>query len=409
MFDNLPTCGMWLVTAAVLLPMAMFVVEVLLACIRGEKSIATAPDKPLPTGAILMPAHNEEAVIQETLSRLVPSLPEGTRVLVIADNCSDATASIARSFGVEVLERTHATERGKGFALAAGMRHLEQSPPDVVMIVDADCLVTPGAIQKVLAGVRDTGRCIQGSVTMTAPEGAGPLQKVSELAFQFKNTVRAIGLFRMIRACHLFGTGMAFPWEVLHRAKLASANVVEDMQLGVDLVVAGQSPLLMSDAKYTSPLPVQKKAITSQRTRWEHGHLQTILSEVPKLLLAAIQQRRIDIAFFALDLAIPPLSLLVFGWAAAFAGVIACWLMGQAIGPTMVLGACGITLALTILLGWYRFCRNEISLGTLLLAPFYAASKLPIYLSFLTKPQKAWVRTDRDAPKPQAPLHGAQV
>lgn len=409
MIETLLFGGVWLLAAVVALPIGMFAVETLLAVLLGERELPEAAEGQLPRGTILMPAHNEEAVIADTLGRLVPHLPLGTRVLVIADNCSDATAEIARQFDVDVLERSHETDRGKGFALAAGMKAIEASPPDVVMIVDADCHVTPGAIQHLLGAVKATGRCIQGSVTMTAPEGAGPLQKVSEFAFQFKNTVRAIGLFQMIRACHLFGTGMAFPWEVLHRAKLASSNVVEDMQLGVDLVIAGQAPLLYSAAKFTSPLPIQKKAIASQRTRWEHGHLQTILSEVPKLLLAAVRQCRIDRVFFALDLAIPPLSLLVMGWVLAFAATA---IVGGIFGefrPAMTLAGCGILMAFSVLVGWYRYCREAISLSTLALAPLYALSKLPIYFAFLVKRQKAWVRTDRDAPKPQTPLHGAQA
>lgn len=398
-----------LMTALIALPIAMFVVEVALAVLFGAKKIAVSEEGPLPTGAILMPAHNEETVIADTLSRLMPSLPASTRVVVIADNCSDNTAEIARSFGVDVIERSHAIDRGKGFALDAGMRYIADAPPEVVMIVDADCQVAPDSIRQLLQAVKATGRSVQGAVTMSAPPGAGPLQHVSALAFQFKNTVRGIGLYRMIRACHLFGTGMAFPWEVLKKAKLASGNVVEDMQLGVDLVIAGSAPQLLSIAHHTSPLPSQKKAIISQRTRWEHGHLQTILSEVPKLLVAAITRCRLDIALFALDLAIPPLSLLVLGWSVAFALSIAAIFLGQSAAFASILATSGLLLAISILAGWYRFCRDEVSLGTLFLAPFYALSKLPIYMGFLTKRQKSWVRTDRDTPKPPLPIHGTPI
>ena len=65
---------------------------------------------------------------------------------MVADNCTDDTAAIARAAGAEVIERQNATLRGKGYALDAGIRHLTANPPAVVIIVDADCLVAGGTI-----------------------------------------------------------------------------------------------------------------------------------------------------------------------------------------------------------------------------------------------------------------------
>ena len=99
---------------------------------------------------------------------------------------------------------------------------------------------------------------------------------------------------------------MALPWKVVGEAKLATANVVEDMQLGLDLVAAGTSPLFLAETVLTSPLPTQQIAIRSQRTRWEHGHLKMILAHVPRLFGKAISRCRLDLFWLAFDLAIPP-------------------------------------------------------------------------------------------------------
>ena len=98
------------------------------------------------SSVILVPAHNEESVIAQTLENLTKSIDEHDRVIVIADNCDDQTASIARTFGFEVLERESRDQRGKGYALAFGLASIEDNPPDIVIVVDADCEVMPGTI-----------------------------------------------------------------------------------------------------------------------------------------------------------------------------------------------------------------------------------------------------------------------
>src|ERR1700722_13935933 len=83
--------------------------------------------------AVLMPAHNESAVIAAAIRSVLPQLAVEDRLVVIADNCSDDTAAIAAAEGAEVVVRTDLARRGKGFALDFGVRHLESKPADVVL------------------------------------------------------------------------------------------------------------------------------------------------------------------------------------------------------------------------------------------------------------------------------------
>src|SRR4051812_22881950 len=101
---------------ALCVPVAMFCLEVLLslAPARRREPAGWQANKRL---AVLIPAHNEQAVISATLAALMPTVPVGSRVIVVADNCTDATAASAREFGAEVVERQDASRRGKGFAL----------------------------------------------------------------------------------------------------------------------------------------------------------------------------------------------------------------------------------------------------------------------------------------------------
>jgi glycosyltransferase involved in cell wall biosynthesis len=92
-----------------------------------------------PRVAVLVPAHDEHAGIGALVEHIRLHLRPSDRLLVVADNCQDETATIAADHGAEVLVRDDPKRRGKGFALAAGLRHLAQVPPEVVVFVDADC------------------------------------------------------------------------------------------------------------------------------------------------------------------------------------------------------------------------------------------------------------------------------
>jgi glycosyltransferase involved in cell wall biosynthesis len=84
---------------------------------------------------VLVPAHNEEEGIGPAVAGAQSQLAPGDRVLVVADNCTHDTAQLARAAGAEVIERSDRERRGKGYALAFGVDHLEPNPPDVVLVL----------------------------------------------------------------------------------------------------------------------------------------------------------------------------------------------------------------------------------------------------------------------------------
>jgi len=150
------------------------------------------------------------------------------------------------------------------------------------------------------------------------------------------------------------------------------------------------------EAYVNSPLPQTQKAASTQRTRWEHGHLSTLLSQVPRLLLLAARHRRWNLLCLACDLAIPPLSLLVATYCLMLLITSAVALATSQPAPALLLLATAPFFFLAIAAGWFVHCRRVIPLGTLLVAPLYILRKLPIYGRFLWKRQLTWVRTERD-------------
>jgi cellulose synthase/poly-beta-1,6-N-acetylglucosamine synthase-like glycosyltransferase len=355
-----------------------------------------------------VPAHNEECLIGQTIAGIVPQLDPGDRVLVIADNCSDQTAVIAAKAGAEVIERRDATQRGKGFALACGVAALHASPPGIVAIIDADCLLTPGTLDALVRAVVSSQRPAQALYLMDAPATPRSLDCVSAFAFLVNNWVRPLGCRRLGIPCLLRGTGMAFPWDVINRAPLATGNLVEDLQLGIDLTFDGHAPVFCAAAQVTGMLPSDPTAAANQRRRWEHGHLRTITHTVLPTLARALRHARLDLLLLALDVAVPPLSLLVLFWVLLGCGLsVMAWATGSLL-PLIVWASVASLLAVSILAAWYRFGRQLVSAGTLAAIPLYVFAKIPLYLGYLVSPQREWIRTDRGV-APTVPLAHAAV
>src|SRR5581483_1730849 len=186
-----------LVLAALLLliPIAMLCVECV-AALRGAPRTSICDAQPLRV-TLLMPAHNEALGIAATLQTLLPALTPNTHVIVIADNCTDATAEMARREGVHVLERNDSKHIGKSFALAYGMNFLAATAPDVVIFLDADCRAEAGALDHIARMAYTQARPVQAVNLLNAPAQARPTQLLSAFAFRVKNLVRPLGLTRL--------------------------------------------------------------------------------------------------------------------------------------------------------------------------------------------------------------------
>ena len=353
-----------------------------------------------PSLAVVVPAHNEQAGIAETIDAILPQLESQDRLVVVADNCEDQTAAIAQSLGALVCERTDVERRGKGYAIRFALDSLLADPPQVVVVIDADCLPQPDCIERISRASFASGHPIQAAYVMLPPEKASPGTLISAFAVIVKNYVRPRGLQRLRMPCLITGSGVAYPWDVLQQVPHPKSHIVEDMHYSVDLALAGFAPLPCMEAVVESKLPDAQDAARTQRTRWEHGHLSVILSQGPRLLLGAIRQRSLRLLVLWLELMVPPLSLLLFVLAASGGAFLLASLLSAVWAPLgSVLVSVGVCLT-GLTAAWWRFGRRALPPQMLLQVPRYIFGKLSIYTKFLSSPEKAWVRTARDPTVP---------
>jgi cellulose synthase/poly-beta-1,6-N-acetylglucosamine synthase-like glycosyltransferase len=380
-----------LLTLLVLIPWWMWIAE----CLLGLPPLRESRPGKTAYGLVIVPAHDEALGVTEMLRALRTQLRDGDRVLLVADNCQDQTAELARQEGVDVVVRNDALRRGKGYALEYGIRHASSQgwKPDVLVILDADCTIQ--GLAELIDETAWRGQPVQAAYTLSVEPQANARQRVSAFAFRVKNVVRLRGLRRLGGPALLTGSGMAFPWQLAQAIDWGGGEIVEDLATGLKLACGGHLPSYTELAWVESPAPTSEQGVAQQRTRWEHGYLAQMQRGMPQLLRATVARRSVACAWAFLDLAIPPLSLfivLLFGWLLLMSGV-AFW-TGQ-LGPWWWTLATGILATLTLGGCWWCEGRRLLPPRSLLAIPGYILRKLPLYGGFLRRRQTTWERTTR--------------
>ena len=376
---------------------AVFLFETIAAIALPERVFAPAPGgRTRDDVGVLIPAHNEEDLLPKTIPEILRQLRDSDRLLVVADNCSDRTAAIARELGAEAVVRTDPINRGKGFALDWGIRHFAKDPPQVVVVLDADCLVSDFAIDRLSEACRATNRPVQALYQMISGPSSTQNTRVREFAWRVKNWVRPLGLSNLGLPCQLMGTGMAFPWEVIANAHLATGALVEDLKLGLELAAVGHPTVFFAPAIVTSQFPATGQGSRSQQLRWEGGHLGLIAAEIPLFLVKAVRNLDLQLFVLALDAAVPPLSLLSTFVLFFLVLGLGSWQMGMGPSALIISLLALVGLILAIMECWLKVGRDLLPLRSVFFFGATALTKIPFYCRLLIqRNSQGWIRTDR--------------
>jgi cellulose synthase/poly-beta-1,6-N-acetylglucosamine synthase-like glycosyltransferase len=262
------------------------------------------------------------------------------------------------------------------------------------MVLDADCFVAPGTIADLSHAALARERPVQSCNLLRSRPDDGPMVQISNFAFLIKNKVRQRGSARIGAPALLSGTGMAFPWALFENAPLATSDLVEDLALGIDFARNGHSPVFVEEALVLSD-PADTADTLTQRTRWEHGFVDTATRRAIPLFIEGLRQGRPGVAWLGLHLLVPPLALLVTlgGLAMALCSFLA--LAGAEWTPTIACACALGTIAILLSLNWGVNGREAVRGSTLARIPLYMLWKLPVYLRLVRKRESAWVRTKR--------------
>lgn len=370
--------------------------------LRNPVAAAAVGDEAPLRLAVLVPAHNEEGGIEATLESLAAcGYPPGARrIVVIADNCTDGTAACCARAGTEVWERTDAAQRGKGFALIWALRRLfeEEEDVDAIVMVDADCTVSPNMLAAIDRRLRSGASAVQVDYVAGNP-GDSHVSALRFGAFALADTVRFLGKQRLGFSCGLVGTGMGFRRELLERTPWTATGLVEDGEYHLHLVLAGERSEFIPEASVSQAVPTSMRASSEQQARWERGRLQLIRNWSPRLLAAGLARRDVVRVQAGLECLLPPQSLIA-------AGNLGSLLAGLLLGHRRLAALSAVSLAaqVTFILAGLRLVRAPLQVyRALLLAPLLIVSKIGLYARFLLgRGPTGWTRTERETAGPRS-------
>jgi cellulose synthase/poly-beta-1,6-N-acetylglucosamine synthase-like glycosyltransferase len=372
---------------------AFFATQVTLGIARDPLA-SVAQDSP--TAVVVVPAHNEESVIGAALHALIQALGDNMRILVVADNCTDRTAELARQGGYEVIERNDERRRGKGYALAFAAAELKRAPPEVVVVIDADCEIDTASLRAIVDECAASNRPCQAVNLIRPCLGGSPLVQISTFAFFVKNSVRQRGLQRMARRVHLTGTGMALPFALFRRTADLGGSVVEDLAFGLELAGTGHPARLVDRAVVWSGASTQSGTMI-QRRRWEGGFLSLSLRQGWRLVRRGIAKFDLRSSLAGMDLLIPPLALFaILNTIVLAVAALVVFVLDLSWWPVILYAA---TLALAffaVAAAWLGEGRKFISASALMRIPLYVVWKLPLYAGIVRRGAPSeWLRTGR--------------
>jgi hypothetical protein len=342
---------------------------------------------------VLVPAHDEEQGLADTLAALDRTTFPDERwgVLVVADNCSDGTAEVARQAGAAVLERSDPGLRGKGHALNWALERLPKDY-DAIAVLDADCQPSPNWLTALEGRLLAGAPAAQVRYTVANPS-ASRRTALQFAAFALMNTVRPLGKERIGLSCGLMGTGMAFRAGLLEAHGFNADSLVEDSDLHLRLVAAGERVSFAPEAYVQSAMPPGARAASSQQRRWEGGRAQLIRDWSARLLVDGVRRRDALRIHAALEHLVPPQTLL------AFAHVVLAGLSCLGRSPAVRrLAVVTVAMQALFVVGGLRLARAPREVyAALLTAPILVARKLGLLAGLaLRGAPRSWERTARD-------------
>lgn len=383
MSETIVTLAIWVCLLLSAIPLLYLLVTTLAAIVPKRPH---APSGVFRKIAILIPAHNESLLIAGTAGdALRQNYPEeAMTVFVIADNCNDDTAALARQAGARVLERQG--NPGKGQGLYDALALLMQEDWDAFLVMDADSRLHPDTLTAVNEALAAGSRALQIRYGVLNPADS-IRTRTMELSTASFNALRPLGKTRLGISAGINGNGFCLTRETVRTVPYLAHSIVEDIEYHMLLLKAGIHVDFLHQVWVKAQMPVGGRGSTVQRVRWERGRIVTIRNYAPMLFQALRRGQRSAIDGL-IDVLMPPVSLV-------FLGLLPALLAGNPLQRSLALAGIA-TLGLHYLLAAWRF--GSVTHLFLLAGyiPWYVAWKSwTVISSLLTEKNLPWIRTDR--------------
>ena len=359
---------------------------------------------------LLIPAHNEETLLPQLLANLseLDYARDDYAVHVIADNCTDRTAELARQAGAMVHERFHDTLKGKGYALQFALQNIwdANTPHDAIVILDADSIISRNFLKVMSTRLARGERVIQAYYAVRDPDQSWGVS-LRYAALAVLHYLRPQGRMVLGGSAGLKGNGMVFAAEVL-RQHPWSASLTEDIEYHMNLILSGERVTFAPDAVVWAEMPGSLRDSHTQNVRWERGRLEMIKQYVPQLMSKSIEQRNFVLFDAAMEQLIPPFSVLAGASVASLAASLLlskkpqsafCILHPASLHPASKFAGLTLLGQIVYLITGLALVRAPRKVWlALVYAPVFIVWKLWLYVRVaLGLDKQGWVRTKRNS------------
>ncbi|WP_159616615.1 glycosyltransferase family 2 protein [Arthrobacter zhaoguopingii] len=266
------------------------------------------------TVTVLIPAHNEEASLPATIASLRTQSHPPERIIVVADNCTDATVALARRAGVEVFESVNNSRKKAGALNQALSRILPgQGPNDVVMVMDADTRIDDGFLAAAVQRFTDDRALMAVGGLFYGEQGHGLLGQFQRNEYiRYSRQIRRRGgrVFVLTGTASLFRPaalrtvaeqrGISIPGT--NGDVYDTAALTEDNELTIALKSLGALIISPHQCTVVTELMPSWSMLWAQRLRWQRGALENIgaYGVTPQTLRYWVQQLGIGYGVIAL-------------------------------------------------------------------------------------------------------------
>jgi len=352
--------------------------------------------------ALIIAAHNEELVIAHVIDSLSKqNYPRHLYdIFVVADNCTDRTAEIARQHGAIVYERFDPEKRGKGYALEwmfAKIFAMEKKY-DAVSIFDADNLVSSNFLLEMDKQLSKGHKVVQGYVDSKNPFDSWITCSYS-IAFWLSNRIFQLPRYYLGLSCGLCGTGFSIDIDVLKKIGWGATCLTEDLEFTLKLALNDMKVAWAHNAVVYDEKPISLKQSWNQRKRWMQGHADCASRFLVPLFKKAFREGNL----IAFDCAIYLFQPIRF----VFLGLITVMMWIQTVFPESPFYSLKYVFPVQV---WYLFVLFQSLYGPLIILaekkanlkvllgflvyPFYCLTWVPITIQgFLCKNDKNWTHT----------------